>query len=79
MTVLSWPAHLRVVEVDSAKNEYRIRQGQLEVRKLEGRRTSGSGDGWTAITPEEIRRHFALNSPVAQWLRKRMRASNRLA
>jgi len=63
--------HLRLETTDGASGEeYRIYDGQIEVRQLQ----SPSDDDWSwhRVTPEELTAHVSANTVVAEWLKRRM-------
>ena len=57
----------------SATREYRIDDGIVEVRSL----SSATGceahaGGWHRVTRQQLRTHVERNTPVAQWLERRL-------
>jgi predicted ester cyclase len=76
--VLSGLSNLRIAQRDGApSNEYRIQQHAVEFRALDARGkpdTSPSGH-WRALDGNEIKLHFALQTPVAEWLDKNLYAA----
>lgn len=56
-----------------AGEEYRISDGDVEVRKLhqtlEGARRGGA---WHRLTPGQLSTHVRRNTVVAQWLQRRL-------
>jgi hypothetical protein len=73
---------LRVESRDQSSpiNDYRIRDGAVELRTL---RPNGegfpNGGEWTRLTEEEVQLHNALNTAVAVWLREEMAPRARTA
>ena len=59
---------LRIDFSDGEVDLYRIKDGQLEF--FTGRSPSPA---WYALTPEEIMQHMVLHTPIAAWLRVRLR------
>jgi hypothetical protein len=53
----------------SAGEEYRIRDGQVQVRSLH---QAKEDDGWHRLTAEQLADHVNRNSVVAQWLKHRL-------
>jgi len=71
--VLSGLRNLRIVSRDGAPcNEYRIQQNSVEFRAIDanGKPFSTSMGGWRPLDGDEIELHFALHTPVAEWLDK---------
>ena len=54
--------------------EYRIEDGNVEVRALdpEGESVRGTGSVWWRLTPEQLSIHVERNTVVAQWLERRL-------
>jgi hypothetical protein len=50
--------------------EYRIRDEAVEVRHLP--LLANDEDGWYQLTPEDLTSHVSRNTPVAQWLTRRL-------
>ena len=76
--VLSGLSNLRIAPRDGApSNEYRIQQNAVEFRALDARgKPDGSPFGhWRALNGDEIKLHFALQTPVAEWLDKNLYAA----
>jgi hypothetical protein len=71
--VLSGLRSLRIASKDGGPcNEYRIQEQSVEFRAVDGdgepyTRESGA---WRPLGGEEIQLHFALETPVAEWLDK---------
>jgi hypothetical protein len=69
MVLLTWPQHLRIAsEYGTPGNEYRICHGDVEFRTLNQIGVCQDESDWKAVSPEDISMHFALNTPVAEWL-----------
>lgn len=76
--VLSGLRNLRIAAKDGApSNEYRIQQHVVEFRALDARgKPDASPLGhWRALDGNEIKLHFALQTPVAEWLDKNLYVS----
>ena len=58
----------------SAAKEYRIEDGNVEVRALdlEGGSQRHAGSDWWRLTPEQLSIHVERNTVVAQWLERRL-------
>jgi hypothetical protein len=57
----------------SQAKEYRIEDGNVEVRTLDPEGGSVRGTGvWWRLTPEQLSFHVKGNSVVAQWLERRL-------
>ncbi len=58
----------------SPAKEYRIEDGNVEVRTLdpEGGSIRGTGSVWCRLTPEQLSIHVERNTVVAQWLERRL-------
>ena len=73
--VLSGLRNLRIAPRDGApSNEYRIQQNVVEFRALDakGKPYASSSGHWRALDGDEIQLHFALQTPVAEWLDKNL-------
>ena len=80
--VLSGLRNLRIAAKDDApSNEYRIQQNVVEFRALDARgKPDRSPLGhWRALDGNEIKLHFALQTPVAEWLDKNLYAASQMA
>jgi hypothetical protein len=68
------PMSLRLEAADGlAGEEYRIYDGDVEVRNLLPRREgAGRGDAWHRLTPGQLSTHVERNTVVAQWLQRRL-------
>ena len=58
----------------SPAKEYRIQDGNVEVRTLdpEGGSVRSAGSGWWRLTPEQLSIHVERNTVVAWWLERRL-------
>ena len=58
----------------SSAKEYRIEDGNVEVRTLDPERGSRrpTGSFWWRLTPQQLRIHVERNTVVAQWLERRL-------
>jgi len=66
---------LRLESVNgSPAKEYRIEQGNVEVRTLdpEGGSVRRGGSVWWRLTPEQLSIHVERDTVVAQWLERRL-------
>ena len=75
MVVLSGLRSLRIASQDGAPgNEYRIEQSSVEFRALDagGEPFPHPNGQWRALDENEIKLHFALHTPVADWLDKNL-------
>jgi hypothetical protein len=80
--VLSGLRNLRIAPQDGApSNEYRIQQNAVEFRALDakGKPYASPFGHWRALDSDEIQLHFALQTPVAEWLDKNLYAAPRAA
>ena len=76
--VLSGLRNLRIAARDGApSNEYRIQENAVEFRALDarGKPERTSLGHWRALDGDEIQLHFALRTPVAEWLDKNLYAA----
>lgn len=64
------PMCLRLESQDGRAEEFRIRNGIVEVRTLEG--NSDGEREWQRVTPEQLTDHVNRNTAVAQWLMRRL-------
>jgi hypothetical protein len=74
-TMLPARMRLRLESVDgSPAKEYRIEDGNVDVRTVEPNEGSDrrSGDVWSRLTPEQLSMHVERNTVVAQWLERRL-------
>jgi hypothetical protein len=49
-------------------NQYRIREKHVEFRSVMPNGPPATGLAWRVLEPEEVQLHFALKTPVADWL-----------
>jgi hypothetical protein len=64
------PMHLRLEATDGNGEEYRIYDGQVEVRQLEA---AFDDDGaWRHVAPEELTLHVNRGTVLAEWLKQRL-------
>ena len=58
----------------SLAKEYRIEDGNVEVRTLDpdGGSVRSTGGVWWRLTPEQLSIHVERNTVVAQWLERRL-------
>jgi hypothetical protein len=78
MVVLSGLDSLRIASKDGAPgNEYRIYDGMVEFRALraEGEAYNHLNGKWRTLDDDDIQLHFALQTPVANWLNKNLYGS----
>jgi hypothetical protein len=71
--VLSGLRSLRIASKDGGPcNEYRIEQSAVEFRAVDedGKPYTRESGVWRQLNGEEIQLHFALRTPVAEWLDK---------
>jgi hypothetical protein len=65
------PISLRVEDPDGRTvAEYRIHDEAVEVRHLP--LLADAEDEWYQLTPEDLTSHVSRNTPVAQWLTRRL-------
>jgi hypothetical protein len=82
IVVLSGLRSLRIASQDGAPgNEYRIEQSAVEFRALDaqGEPFKHPNGQWRALDKNEIELHFALHTPVADWLDKNLYSSIKTA
>jgi hypothetical protein len=66
---------LRIESVNgSPVNDYRIRDGRVEVRMLDpsGREYAGPESRWRMLDANEIQLHYALGTIVSKWMERRL-------
>lgn len=51
-------------------NQYRIRNRRVEFRSVAPSGPPNHDLPWRVLEPEEVQLHFALRTPVAEWLNK---------
>lgn len=75
--VLAGLHNLRVASKDGGPcNEYRIQDHSVEFRAVDAhRRPHSHPSKWRALDDEEIKLHFVLQTPVAEWLDKNLYAA----
>jgi hypothetical protein len=75
--VLSGLRSLRIASKDGGPcDEYRIQESSVEFRTVDAQaEPSSHSTEWRALDGEEIRLHFALETPVAEWLDKNLYAT----
>jgi hypothetical protein len=68
------PTSLRLEAADgSVGEEYRISDGDIEVRKLHQTiEDARRGGAWHRVTPGQLSTHVERNTVVAQWLQRRL-------
>jgi hypothetical protein len=74
-TMLLGSMRLRLESGDgSPAKEYRIEEGNVEVRTLDpdGESVRRPGSVWWQLTPEQLSVHVERNTVVAQWLERRL-------
>jgi hypothetical protein len=72
--VLSGLRTLRIASKDGGpSNEYRIQERSVEFRAVgEQGNSYPQPSKWRALNGDEIKLHFALHTPVAEWLDKNL-------
>lgn len=72
--MLSGLHSLRIVSKDGGPcNEYRIQNHSVEFRAVDAQGQPYSHPSpWRVLDGEEIKLHFALRTPVAEWLDKNL-------
>jgi hypothetical protein len=67
-------SNLRVEVGGVGINDYRINDGDLEVRALtpDGHLYSDVRSAWRRMTPSDIALHYRLNTVVGKWLEDKM-------
>jgi hypothetical protein len=79
MIVLSGLRNLRIASNNGAPgNEYRIQRSAVEFRTLNanGEPYGNPRGQWRTLDNDEIQLHFALHTPVADWLDKNLYSSS---
>ena len=58
----------------SPAKEYRIEDGNVEVRTIDAESVSvpRAGNVWRRLTPEQLRTHVEHKTVIAQWLKRRL-------
>jgi hypothetical protein len=79
LIVLTGLRSLRIASRDGAApgNEYRIHERSVECRALDanGKPYPHANGKWHTLDKNEIQLHFALKTPVADWLDKNLYSS----
>lgn len=75
--VLSGLRNLRIASKNGGPgNEYRIQDHSVEFRAIDEKgRPHSHPSKWRVLDGEEIKLHFALQTPVAEWLDKNLYSS----
>jgi hypothetical protein len=60
-------------------NQYRIRDKHVEFRSVAPNGPPNTKFVWRVLEPEEVKLHFALRTPVADWLDKTLYSQARAA
>jgi hypothetical protein len=60
-------------------NQYRIRDRNVEFRSVAANGPPSTDRTWRILQPDEIDLHFALRTPVADWLDKALYATRKAA
>ena len=60
-------------------NQYRIREKHVEFRSVMPEGPPVAKLGWRVLEPDEVQLHFALRTPVADWLDKTLYSQARAA
>ena len=64
----------------SPDNQYRIRDQHVEFRSVAGNGPPNPDfAAWRVLAPDEVQLHFALRTPVAEWLDRALYPSARSA
>jgi hypothetical protein len=81
LIVFSGLRSLIIIANDGAPaNEYRIQQHSVEFRTVAANgKPHGNASKWRVLNDDEIQLHFALRTPVADWLDKNLYSSARAA
>jgi hypothetical protein len=75
LIILSGLRSLLITSNDgSPDNQYRIRQQHVEFRTVAPRSRASSDRNWRVLDDDELQLHFALHTPVADWLEKNVYA-----
>jgi hypothetical protein len=61
------------------ENQYRIRHQHVEFRTIAPDGPPRSDRPWRVLTADDLQLHFALHTPVADWLDKTLYAERRQA
>ncbi len=60
-------------------NQYRIREKHVEFRSVMPNGPPSEKLVWRVLEPDEVQLHFALRTPVADWLNKTLYSQARAA
>lgn len=60
-------------------NQYRIRNQHVEFRSFAADGPPSEERHWRVLEPDEVQLHFALRTPVADWLDKRLYSARPMA
>ena len=60
-------------------NQYRIRNQHVEFRSFAPDGPPSEERHWRVLEPDEVQLHFALRTPVADWLDKRLYSTRPMA
>ena len=52
-------------------NEYRVTDGHVEFRVVNGARRKGAAGAWRVLSAEDVLMHVHLNTAVGKWLVQR--------
>ena len=63
---------LSIVEISGIENDYRIRDGHVELRVIG---PAYHDMQWHRVPPEAVLQHLELQTPVASWLQNRVGCS----
>lgn len=66
------PMCLRLESPDGGAEEYRLWEGEVEVRQLQHTIEQEEDWEWHRLTPGELTAHVNRNTVVAQWLMRRL-------
>ena len=78
LIVLSGLSSLIITSNDGTPaNEYRIQQNSVKFRVLDAKGKPYGAGKWRVLNSDEIQLHFALQTPVAEWLNKNLYPSTR--
>jgi hypothetical protein len=75
LLILSGLRSLLITSNDGAlDNQYRIRRRHVEFRSVAPGGPPRSDRAWRSLDDDELQLHFALHTPVADWLEKNLYA-----
>ena len=75
LLILSGLRSLLITSNDGAlDNQYRIRRRHVEFRSVAPGGPPNRDRNWRVLDEEELQLHFALHTPVAEWLEKNVYA-----